>query len=145
MQGGDQFSFGGALFGWPHADECAAPGEHAPEAWLLLFGTQHATTDILYAALTACKAGRDLFTQQLQTAPKATLTLDFTSVCAAEGGWERLGAARKALNTRGKHPDHSLTTARHAQCLAGPQWQTARASPTDVRLLSRPREVLGAA
>ncbi len=118
MQGGEQFSLGGALFGWPHAGECASPDEHAPEAWLLLFRNKHATSDILYAAMTACKAGRELWTEQLQTAPSATLTLDFSSDPPAEDGWERLGAARRALKTRGKHTDHSLTTARHAQCLA---------------------------
>ncbi len=118
MQGGEQFSLGGALFGWPHADECAAPTQHAPEAWLLLFRTKHATTDILYAALTCCKAGRELWTERVQTAPNATLTLDYTSVPPAEDGWERLGAARRALETRGEHLDHSLTTARHAHCLA---------------------------
>ncbi len=99
---GSKTSLGGALFGWPHADDCETPDDSAPESWLLLLRTQHATSDFIRGAFTACKAGREFWTHALQTAPKATLTLDYSTEVPAQEGFRRLCAAQDALATRGE-------------------------------------------
>ncbi len=112
---GRKLSLGGALFGWPAADDCDSPDESAPESWLLLLRTQHATSDFIRGALTACRAGREFWTHALQTAPKVTLTLDYSTETPAQEGFRRLCAVQDALATRGELTQHMADTACEAR------------------------------
>ncbi len=95
-----QFSLAAAVFGWPPAPGHAAPAS-VPDAWLLQFREKHATAApaVLSGIFTSCRSGRDWV---LGTAPKATLTLDFTQELPVPVRLQQLYAARQLLSTRGE-------------------------------------------
>ncbi len=105
MQRGSKFSLAAALFGWPAAPGHSAPSQEVPDAWLLLFGKQHATTDpaVLSGIFTACPAGRDWV---LESAPKVTLSIDTTDDRFPTVWLQRCSKLREALTRRGSRPVH---------------------------------------
>lgn len=93
-----QASLGALFFGFPAQDADRGSDAQAPDAWQILFATEHADAGLLWGILCTCRAGRDFI---LQTAKKAKLRLDFSAEQPA-GVWERrLSAVQQALASRG--------------------------------------------
>ncbi len=92
-------SLGAFLFGFPPQDGYSDSDEQAPDAWRILFVTEHADGGVLWGLLCSCQAGRDLI---LQVAAQATLHFDFAAAEQPAGVWlRRLHTARRALVRRG--------------------------------------------
>ncbi len=68
------FSFAGALFGFPAAEGCAEPGEHAPDSWKRDFEDKSfPDAELCQLLALSCKPGRDWLHQ---AAPRLTASLD---------------------------------------------------------------------
>lgn len=101
MAPGGEFSLAAALFGWPHAPGHAAPSQHAPDAWVLLFKSKHATRPVLNGMFRASKAGRAWV---LEHTSSAILTLNIAGPRPAAWWRRRVQVLRDDLRRRGPLP-----------------------------------------
>ncbi len=110
------FSLAAALWDFPQADDCAAPTQHAPDTWPVLFEEKHTDSQVLHGMFTSCPKGKQW---ALQRAKTATLKLDTTDGTDHATWQRRAAAAQQALGIRGSLPTRlQITTNNSAESRA---------------------------
>lgn len=83
-----------AMWDFPQADDCAAPTQHAPDAWIAEFESEYAGSEAMLLLGCTCKAGWRMAQQN------ALLLIDFTH----QGWGQQLADVKRVLTERGANP-----------------------------------------